>query len=226
MKSPFPGMDPYIEANGLWEDFHAKLIGEIERGFSPAVPERYSVRLGERAYVVLADSEFKTTEYRETFIEIYESSPEQRLVTVIEVLSPSNKRYGTPAWELYQRKRQALLMGGANFVEIDLLQGGKRMPMLDPWPSSPYYILVARRENAANCRVRPAHFRRPSPSLSIPLAKPDPDVMLPLQPMIETIYARARYYRDIDYSKPVSPPFSPEEAAWLQQQLTTVRAKK
>ena len=26
MKSPFPGMDPYIEACGLWGDFHSHLI--------------------------------------------------------------------------------------------------------------------------------------------------------------------------------------------------------
>lgn len=26
MKSPFPGMDPYIEACSLWGDFHNRLI--------------------------------------------------------------------------------------------------------------------------------------------------------------------------------------------------------
>jgi hypothetical protein len=26
MKSPFPGMDPYYEACGLWEGFHNRLI--------------------------------------------------------------------------------------------------------------------------------------------------------------------------------------------------------
>ncbi|HPM84774.1 MAG TPA: DUF4058 family protein [Candidatus Anammoximicrobium sp.] len=30
MRSPFPGMAPYIEACGLWGDFHDKLIGELE----------------------------------------------------------------------------------------------------------------------------------------------------------------------------------------------------
>ena len=28
MKSPFPGMDPYIESCGLWEDFHYGLVGD------------------------------------------------------------------------------------------------------------------------------------------------------------------------------------------------------
>jgi hypothetical protein len=34
-------------------------------------------------------------EHREAFIEIDEAKPGQRLVTTIEVLSPSNKRRGT-----------------------------------------------------------------------------------------------------------------------------------
>ena len=46
MRSPFPGMDPYIESFGLWEDFHTKLIGEMERNLSSLVPERYVVRTG------------------------------------------------------------------------------------------------------------------------------------------------------------------------------------
>jgi hypothetical protein len=39
MKSPFPGMDPYIEACGLGEDFHDKLVGEIERHLAEIIPE-------------------------------------------------------------------------------------------------------------------------------------------------------------------------------------------
>ena len=31
MRSPFPGMDPFIEAQGLWEDYHNKLMGDMER---------------------------------------------------------------------------------------------------------------------------------------------------------------------------------------------------
>ncbi len=83
------------------------------------------------------------TEFRETFLEIRELKPQQRLVTSIEVLSPSNKRQDTPGWAQYLRKRQAHLAGQANLVEIDLLRGGQRMPMADDWPDSPYYLLVA-----------------------------------------------------------------------------------
>ncbi len=71
---------------------------------------------------------FIEEEHREAFVEIYEATPEQRLVTCIEVLSPSNKRPHTPGWDLYLRKRQSLLLGDANLVEIDLLRGGSACP--------------------------------------------------------------------------------------------------
>jgi hypothetical protein len=181
VKSPFPGMDPFIEACGLWEDFDSHLVQKIGERLADVVPERYLVRTGERSYVVVVESEGKSSrpflpdvsvterqgrrqrakkastavaeptseikpinmrafieeEHREGFVEIYTSGADQRLVTTVEVLSPSNKRPNTPGWELYQRKRQSGLLGAVNLVEIDLLRGGQRTPILDPWPSSP-----------------------------------------------------------------------------------------
>src|SRR5579884_1150085 len=237
MRSPFPGMDPYIEGSGVWEDFHHDLITEIKGAISAVLPERYVVRAGERSYVVLSarngEDEFLTqpdvgvaqlrnsaqltqsaapstaavleapqsepgpvrmralieTEYREGFLEIRELSPQRKLITCIEVLSPSNKRPGTPGWFQYTRKRQAYLEGAANFVEIDLLRGGRRMPMEDEWPDSPYYVLVCRKPEAPQCMVWPAHFVRPLPALNVPLAPPDADLSVPLQPLVEAVYA-------------------------------------
>jgi hypothetical protein len=245
MKSPFPGMDPYIEVCGLWEDFQHGLICGIANSLAEVASERYLVRIGERSYVALVDHEGKAgyplpphvrvipsdetspgtmrafieEEHREAFVEIYEATPEQRLVTCIEVLSPSNKRSGSDGRDLYLRKRQSLLLGDANLVEVDLLRDGQRMPMLDPWPSSPYTLMVARARKYQLCKAWPAHFRRPLPRIPIPLARPDPDLFLDLQPMVEAIYQRSRYERSIDYSRPLDPPLGPDESAWLEQQL-------
>jgi hypothetical protein len=270
MKSPFPGMDPYIEACGLWGDFHLELIAEMKRALAQAAPERYLVRAGERSYVVLVEEEGKKShpfvpdvsvtterrtrpsrrkggtalaepdfkaepvlmrafieeEHREAFVEIFEATPEQRLVTCIEVLSPSNKRLHTPGWDLYLRKRQSLLLGEANLVEIDLLRGGQRMPMLDAWPASPYTVLVARAKKYDLCRAWPVYARFPLPSIPVPLAKPDPDILLDLKPMIDSIYERSRYARSIDYSKPLNPPLGQEEARWLEKQLGARRGRR
>src|SRR5688500_14024887 len=61
MSSPFPGMDPYIEECGLWEDFHPHLIEKIYEHLADVVPSRYLVRTGERSYLVLVESEGKVS---------------------------------------------------------------------------------------------------------------------------------------------------------------------
>jgi hypothetical protein len=265
MQSPFPGMDPYIEANHLFEDFHNKLVGDIERELSRLVPERYAVRTGERSYVAVTEGDDEPgqhhfvpdvavtsgrgstrrqrqpqgptntaegqtapgavmmrplvkSEYREPFLEIYQTDPDRKLVTGIEVLSPSNKTPNTKGWRLYYRKRLAYLSGHANFVEIDLLRGGRRMPMSSPWPDGPYYLLTKYKKRQV-CVVWPAHGTEPLPPLTIPLAPPDPDITLALQPLVEAIYARSRYSRDIDYHRPLTPPLSAAEQAWLEERL-------
>jgi len=205
-------MDPFIEACGLWEDFHSHLIEKIGEKLADTAPDHYLVRTGERSYVVLQE------EHRETFIEIIEPNRGQRLVTTVEVLSPSNERPGTEGWELYQRKRQSLLLGNVSLIEIDLVRRGQRMPMLDPWRDSPYTLLVAR-AGSPFCRVWRAQFRRPLPSIPVPLAKPDPDTPLEIQPLIVEIYDRFRYERSIDYKKPLTPSLPAADMASLKQQL-------
>jgi Protein of unknown function (DUF4058) len=256
-------MDPYIEACGLWGDFHTHLVEKIYERLAESVPDRYLVRTGERSYVLLVESgdkqshpflpdvsvtarrgrkkpakkggtavaesagrfepvtmrAFVQEEHREAFVEIYEVSSEQRLVTCIDVLSPSNKHPGTEGWDLYQRKRQSLMLGNVNLVEIDLLRSGRRMPMLDPWPEGPYSVLVAPARKAQHCRVWAAHFRWPLPDLPVPLSRPDSDISLSLQPMIDAIYERSRYARSIDYRKPLTPALDAAGAAWLEQQF-------
>jgi hypothetical protein len=228
MKSPFPGMDPFIEDRGLWRDFHDDLIAEIKRSLAARLPERYFVQTDNREYSEVVEPGieiggtrrvFIDEHFRENFIEIYEAEPEPHLVTSIEILSPSNKRSGKKGWKLYLRKRNALLLGKANLVEIDLLRNGRRMPMVEPWPNSPYYLLVGRESRAPYCRVWPAYFNKPLPEIPVPLASPDPDIPLALQPMIEAVYERSRYGARFDYSKPLTPPLSPEETAWLKGRL-------
>ena len=264
MQSPFPGMDPYIEARGLWGDFHHKLIGELERVLAAQVPEKYLVRVEERSYVALAGPEgkeerpflpdvrvtaepskarkrgkerpaaatepaleagamtiraFVAQEHREAFIEIYEDDPERRRVTCVEVLSPSNKRRKSKGRKLYLRKRQSLLLGTANLVEIDLLRGGERLPMPGDWPDSPCTLLVCREQRAPYCTVWPAHYRQPLPTVPIPLSHPGPDVGIDLQRLIASIYARSRYHRDIDYGKPLAPPLTEADVTWLAGRL-------
>ncbi len=62
-------------------------------------------------------------------------------------------------------------------------------------------------------------YLRPLPPIPIPLAPPDPDLSLALQPLVEAVYARSRYDRDIDYRRPLDPPLNLAEATWLEERL-------
>jgi hypothetical protein len=261
MKSPFPGMDPYIETAGLWQTFSHSLIHEIARHLAETLPSKYLVRTGKRNYHVPVYSEeeliypvplhvraatdkgtkklrarmekyepvmmraFILEEHREAFLDIYEAVSQQRPVTTLEILSPSNKRPGTFGWELYNRKRQSLLLGGINLVEIDLLRGGQRMPMLDPWPDCPYTLLVARAYKEQSCKVWPGHWKRPLPTIPVPLAKPDADLPVAIQNLVDTVYQKFRFAQSIDYSKPLHPPLGDKDAAWLKKQLKARKAE-
>src|SRR5687768_4472315 len=59
MNSPFPGMDPYIEARGLWEGFHGHLVEAIYQAIARVLPRGYSIDTAVRSYVVLMESEGK-----------------------------------------------------------------------------------------------------------------------------------------------------------------------
>src|SRR5687768_12107125 len=48
MPSPFPGMDPYLEASGYWEDFHDSCLPFIRNALRRGIPEGYSVFIQER----------------------------------------------------------------------------------------------------------------------------------------------------------------------------------
>ena len=59
MPSPFPGMDPYIEQPGIWQDFHNNLASEIQARLNPKIRPRYYASL--EAYVVYESIEIGTS---------------------------------------------------------------------------------------------------------------------------------------------------------------------
>jgi hypothetical protein len=64
-------------------------------------------------------------ERREVFIEILSVGDTSRVVTVIEVLSPSNKTPGSEGRQLYVTKQQEILQSPTHMLEIDLLHYGE-----------------------------------------------------------------------------------------------------
>ena len=55
MPSPFPGMDPYLEAPALWEGFHNNLITYVRNELVAVLPNQYTVVTEMRVYLDLLD---------------------------------------------------------------------------------------------------------------------------------------------------------------------------
>jgi hypothetical protein len=151
----------------------------------------------------------------EVYIRLRETS---RLVAVIELLSPVNKRRGTGRGE-YIEKRRTFLKSQIHFIEIDLLRSHPRMPFDDPLPAADYLIMVCKAGERPRCSVWPISVRQPLPTIPIPLLAPDPPVPLDLGQALRTAYERARYDLRVDYRKPPLPPLPTAEATWMETLL-------
>lgn len=55
MKSPFPGMDPFLEDPNGWQDFHTKFLVEMSHTISTSVSPNFFVRVEERVYLTEPD---------------------------------------------------------------------------------------------------------------------------------------------------------------------------
>jgi hypothetical protein len=142
----------------------------------------------------------------------------QQLVTVIEILSPVNKRPGHEAQATYLRKRRDILRSSVHLLEIDLLRGGERPPLERPVPSAAYYVVLSREDRRPTVEVWPLQLRDPLPVVPVPLLEPDPDAPLDLGEAVASVYERGGYASQIDYQQPPPPPaLSGPEAAWLDE---------
>lgn len=164
-----------------------------------------------------------SVEEKDAWVEIYHR-PERSLVTVIELLSPSNKAgagYGE-----YLAKRRSVLEQHANLVEIDLLKAGERVPFLRPPPQGDYYVFVARDNRRPYADVYAWHVRDPLPVVPVPLRTPDPDVMLDLAALFAQAYERGRYARELRYDQPLRAPLPAEDVRWAEALAAPVRRQQ
>jgi len=152
-------------------------------------------------------------------IHIKQNDENEELVTVIELLSPVNKRAGKGR-EKYLKKRDGLFESRVHLVEIDLLRQWPRMPFVEEsLPEMDYLAMVSRAYKRPDCEVWPIGLREPLPVLPIPLSRPDPDIPLDLGQALRTAYERAHYERRINYKLPPIPSIKPKNVAWVESCL-------
>ncbi|MCY2989048.1 MAG: DUF4058 family protein [Planctomycetota bacterium] len=152
----------------------------------------------------------------QTFVEIRDTD-EQRLVTAIEVLSPTNKR-GSGLQE-YRKKREEYLLSGVHYLEVDLLRIGERFPLAGPLPSVPYFVFVSRATRRPRVEVWPIPLEQPLPTVPVPLLPSDADVPLDLQEAIQSIYEWFSYEQVVDHSGEPTVPLAADQQAWAAARL-------
>ena len=156
-------------------------------------------------------------EVRERFLEIRDTQT-QEIVTVIEILSPTNKitRDGR---KQYEQKRAAVLSSTTNLIEIDLLREGKpfeiKLPGNRSSRQSDYRMVISRAHYRPKADIYLFGIRNPIPNLPIPLRYGEAEPILLLNQILHTIYEEGSYDLAIDYSTPPTPPLAPENQQWV-----------
>jgi hypothetical protein len=162
-------------------------------------------------------------EVHESYIEILDRATGNKVVTVIEVVSPTNKKSGAGR-DSYMEKQQEVRQSNTHLVEIDLLRGGHHAVAAPPdWlrklGTYDYLVCVERAWRRGRFEVYRRMLRQALPVISIPLAGDDPDVPLRLQDAVAQVYEAGSYRDRIDYKQPCSTPLTDEEQAWVNEQI-------
>jgi hypothetical protein len=165
-------------------------------------------------------------EFRETYLDVYARPGNERLVTTIEVLSPSNKTKGGEGRALYLQKQREVLASKVNLVEVDLLRGGQHTTAVRPEDAAEkagpfdYHVCVRAFEEPDYFVIYPVSVGERLPAVAIPLLPGDPPVSIDLQALLDRCYDTGLYQRRVSYgAEPPAPPLRPEQAAWVQQTL-------
>ncbi len=140
------------------------------------------------------------------------------VITVIEILSPVNKR--GLGREKYKSKRLEILESQTHLVEIDLLHAGEPIPVLGYERESHYRVLVSKNSDRPQAQLFPFNLQHAFPRFGIPLALEDAAIAIDLKPLINEIYALSGYDLDIDYRQDPIPKWPASDLEWIEQWLT------
>jgi hypothetical protein len=155
-------------------------------------------------------------EVNERYLEIREVAT-GTVVTVLEILSPKNKRTGEGRLA-YERKRNQVLASATNLVEIDLLRGGKAFPIVSQHLGD-YRILICRGHERPRGDLYAFGLRQPIPIIPIPIVPGEAEPMLNLQALLHRVYDKGRYQLAIDYTRQLQPKLSESDCQWVETLL-------
>jgi hypothetical protein len=168
----------------------------------------------------------RSVPYHHYFVEIRDANQGHKLVTLIEILSPSNKKPG-PDRRAYLAKQTEVLKSDANLIEVDLLRKGQRVyshPEMEGYldglnPRMDYLISVnrawKRHEESIGYLLFPVRVRNTLPCIPVPLRENLQEVPLDLQYVFNRAYDGGPYRLGaVDYTQPAKPPLDLADHKW------------
>ena len=159
----------------------------------------------------------ETYTVREWFIEIREQS-RGKPVTILEVLSPTNKNPGAGRAQ-YLDKRQRILESVTHLIEIDLVRVGRPIPLEGYDGDAPYRNLVSRWQDRPSATLYPFSLRSPIPNVTVPLLDDDEEPIIELGEMVHDLYLQDYYCNYVDYGADPAGPLSNNDREWLDKIL-------
>jgi hypothetical protein len=150
--------------------------------------------------------------------------PDGEVVTVLELLSHTNKRSGAER-KSYLEKRELFLNAGIHFVEIDLLRTWEPMPYTEKAANYHYRVFIHRDDQPQKAYLYCFNVLNAIPVFPLPLLPDDQEPLIDLGALLQAVYDRARYKLVIDYAKPPTPGLSKADATWAAQCLAAARAE-
>ncbi len=226
MPSPFPGMDPFLEEDKLWPSFHHHFVAGLYQILLPNLIDRYRARVGQRQYATEMPlfTSIIREEHCEEFIEIRQRS-DNKLITLVDVVSPANKLTSQGRAAYLERRRKARLQH-ASIVEIDLVLQGQ--PLLEysreGLPDWDYAVTVTRAIQPERHEIYTATIQKRLPRFKLPLALDDRDTVVDLQAAFARCYDQAGFGAQIDYQR-TSAMVSVEDASWINDLLIQMKVR-
>jgi Protein of unknown function (DUF4058) len=229
MPSPFPGMDPFLEDDKIWPTFHHHFIAGLFQILLPNLIDRYRARVGQRQYATEMPlfTSIIREEHCEEFIEIRQRS-DNKLVTLVDVVSPSNKLTVQGKNAYLDRRRDARVQH-ASIVEIDLVLQGQ--PLLDysreGLPDWDYAVTVTRAMQPERHEIYTATVQKRLPRFKLPLALDDRDTVVDLQAAFARCYDQGGFSAQLDYQTTPALIKDESDRNWVNDLLVQnkVRAK-
>jgi len=254
MPSPFPGMNPYLEA--IWHDFHERFLPAAAAHLVPQVRPRYIVLIDESVYLhdipqeelrligrpdlSVLRGEGATTRAAAGVLEAPSQVllPEQDVesLSYLNVLDRESREVVTvvelltPTNKRPGEHRAQYLAKRSAVRQSDAhlveidLLRGGQPMPAEGRPECTYSVLVSRADCRPQAGFWPFGLRDPLPTVPVPLRPGDGYARLDLQAILDRVYDESGY-EDFIYKHEPDPTLTGDDDVWLRSFLPSPSAE-